>query len=344
PWDALAHAIALDLRSRASHFPGPLRSVYFGGGTPSLAPASFFETVLETARETLGIADGAEVTMEIEPDTIDPSELEERVRLGVNRASLGWQSTHKRLLRVLGRGHDTQASAEMVRAARAAGFQSLSVDLIFAVPGQRMDELDADLDAIVALDLDHVSLYALTIEPNTEFDRRRAKGRLTPVDEARELEMMRRIEERLLDVGYCHYEVSNYAKPGRAARHNSGYWLGLPYLGVGPGAHSYLPKATSARRWEGLREPDRYIRTSGREVEWEEQLGHAEVLAERLMTAMRLEQGIDISTLEFGDETDRLRAAAQTAVQRGWLRVEGSRWIPTASGRENADALGALFF
>ncbi|MEO1171711.1 MAG: radical SAM family heme chaperone HemW, partial [Myxococcota bacterium] len=224
PWAALADATVGDIGRRAAEFPYRFRSVYFGGGTPSLAPNAFFARVLEAADQVLGLQGSAEVTMEIEPDTISAARLRELVALGVNRASLGWQSSHDRLLKVLGRGHRADAAFRMFEDARNAGFDSVSIDLMFAVPGQTLAELDADLDRIVALSPDHVSLYALTFEPDTEFERRRRRGRLVPTEDDLEAEMMEHIESRLISAGYHHYEVSSYAKAGHAAVHNSGYW------------------------------------------------------------------------------------------------------------------------
>ncbi len=341
PWDELARAIVADLERHAPRFPMPFDTVYFGGGTPSLAPASFVETILSAARG-LGVRGEAEITMEIEPSTIERTALRARLALGVNRASLGWQSTHDRLLRTLGRMHDAQASARMAEDVSAAGFENISVDLIFAVPGQSMAELEADLDAIDRLDPEHVSLYALTFEEGTEFERRRRQGRLAPVDDELELAMMNRIEERLLSSGYGHYEISNYAKPGREARHNSAYWQGAPYLGVGPGAHSHLPFETGARRWEALRSPGAYIESRGGAYEWQEELTERQSVGERLMTAMRLESGLDVAALRL-ERWPELLQAGQDAEARAWLRRDGSHWVPTALGRRHADALAALF-
>ncbi|MEO0813966.1 MAG: radical SAM family heme chaperone HemW, partial [Myxococcota bacterium] len=270
PWEHLAEAIICDLESRAPSYPARFDSVYFGGGTPSLAPTLFFESVLDAAQRLGPIAPGAEVTVEIEPDTVGRERLREWRTLGFNRASLGWQSTHDSLLRTLGRGHSARSSQRMVDDVRDAGFENVSVDLIFAVPGQSLQQLDQDLDAVVGLAPPHVSLYALTFEPNTEFERRRQQGRLLPVDEPSELEMMDHITSRLTAAGFAHYEVSNYAQPGYEARHNSSYWAGKPYLGVGPGAHSYLPNPLGASRWESRRNPGAYIATQ--DFEWQEAL------------------------------------------------------------------------
>lgn len=341
PWDALAEAVVRDLERHVSRFPLPFETVYFGGGTPSLAPTGFFEAVLAAARAH-GLRERAEITIEVEPATIARERLRELVALGVNRASLGWQSTHDRLLRVLGRMHDAAASARMAADARAAGLTNVSVDLIFAVPGQSMAELDADLDAVLRLDPEHVSLYALTFEPGTELERRRRAGRVTPVDEEVELTMMERIDERLCAAGYRHYEISNYARPGHEARHNAAYWHGAPYLGLGPGAHSYLPTGFGAERWEALRAPGAYIEDRGAAYEGRETLTPRQVVAERLMTAMRLDDGLNVAGLGLERWPD-LEAAARDAEERGWLAREGTRWSATTSGRRHADALAALF-
>lgn len=339
PWTGLTAAMVRDIEARAPELATPFRSVYFGGGTPSLAPASLFSACLDAARGQAGLLDSAEITMEIEPDTIDRTRLRELVALGINRASLGWQSTHDRLLKVLGRGHRAEAGRRMVDDARAAGFHSVSIDLIFAVPGQTMAELEADLNAVLEFEPEHISLYALTFEPDTEFEKRRIAGRITPADNDLEAAMMVRIEERLVRAGYSHYEVSSYAKDGHEAVHNSGYWSGEPYLGVGPGAHSYLPDPPGARRMMTRRRPGAYIESS--DFEWQELLTPRQVITERLMTAVRLERGIDVATLPVLPSD--VLAAANLAESRGWLSREGSRWRPTREGRHQADALAALF-
>lgn len=356
PWSDLTDAVINELDARAQAFPGTLRSVYFGGGTPSLAPPRFFERVLKFADATFGLSAAAEITVEIEPDTISEEALRQLYGLGINRASLGWQSTHDVLLRRLGRGHDALAAMEMARRVTASGFESVSVDLMFGVPDQSIEQLEEDIDRLLELESGHVSLYELTIEPDTEFQVRFDRGRLRPPPEEHVLAMMDRIDERLRDAGYRNYEVSSYAKPGYEAVHNSGYWHGAPYLGVGPGAHSFRPGEDIGWRWESLRAPGRFLeiwrkRANGSgavpepdTVEWIEELDPRTLLAERFMTAMRLESGIDLRDIDLADNESEVERAFKQGQHLGWIRREGTRLIPTRTGRRHADSLALLFF
>ena len=359
PWPDMQRALLHELATRAPLFAphGPAQTLYFGGGTPSLAPPAVIDQVIAAGRAQLALQANAEITLEANPGSVDVEKLSAYRAAGVNRISLGWQSTHDRLLRVLGRGHSAQDARDAYVATRAAGFDNVSMDLIFAVPSQTLDELDADLDAIVAHSPEHVSLYALTYHAGTPFYRRRARGRLTPAPEELEVAMMERIEQRLTAVGYQHYEVSNYARPGREARHNSLYWQGGRYVGIGPGAHSfYHDQWQQGWRWEGCRKPQAYIdawqsvkteplpQDGLPEVTWCETLDAHQMMTERLLCGMRLAQGIDTREPVVAQHAAHVRAAACAAQNRGWVTQAGATLRPTALGLRHADALAALFF
>ncbi len=355
-YDELAVALERELELRAELFAGrEVRSIYFGGGTPSLAPAALLERVLAAIRRRFVVDAGAELTLEMDPGTLDAAGLRERRRLGINRLSLGWQSSHDALLRTLGRAHDAADGLAAFAAARAEGYDNVSIDLIFAVPGQTLAHLEQDLDAVLRLGPEHVSLYALTFHEGTTFHRRRAQGRLVPAPEELEVEMMQRIEARLVAAGYVHYEVSNYARPGALSRHNSLYWAGAPYLGLGPGAHSFWREGwRRGRRWEGRREPGAHFAafaqaTAGplaadATVEWLEELTPRQLLSERLLVGLRRSAGVDLARLELGEHAAEIEAAAGQAVARGWVERRGSLLVPTAAGLLQADALAELFF
>lgn len=358
-WGGLQQALVHELRSRRSLMPGsPAQSLYFGGGTPSMAPASLIATVVDTVREVCGLIPAAEVTLEANPGTVDAAKFTQFLQGGINRISLGWQSTHDRLLRTLGRGHSAKDSADALQAARDAGADNVSLDLIFAVPGQTDQDLDADLARIVELAPQHVSLYALTYHPGTPFYRRKMRGTLVPADEDVEFRMMRRIEQVLSAAGYDHYEVSNYAQPGFRARHNSLYWQGATYLGVGPGAHSFVHRHWQAGwRWENTRKPPAYVAawqnpqaTSQPPVQGDptvtmaEQLTPRQLLSERMLCGLRQVDGVDLGEPVCQPHAQLVSQAAARAVIQGWAQQEGPHLRPTPLGLENADALAALFF
>jgi coproporphyrinogen III oxidase-like Fe-S oxidoreductase len=313
------------------------------------------------------------VTLEANPGTVTRASLEGYRAAGVTRLSLGWQSTHDHLLELLGRTHDAAASRASAIAVREAGFTEMSIDLIFAVPGQTMADLEVDLDAVLAMSPEHVSLYGLTYHEGTPFHRARERGAITPVDDQTEAAMFTRIAERLTAAGYRHYEVSNFAKAGHEAVHNSSYWHGTPYLGLGPGAHSFQRDGwRRGVRWETVRNPRRYLETfkkarpvvpflgmaSSRgsvssssaadvafsrpaaDMAFREELGPVDLLRERILTGLRLDIGIDLATEPFS--AFDLAPAAARAVARGLASREGSRLVPTFAGRLQADTLAEL--
>ena len=349
PWDAFVAAIGNELAQRRPAFGGRLQSIYFGGGTPSLAPPETIASIIAAVRDSVP-GEPREVTLEANPGTVTMASLAGYRAAGVNRVSLGWQSTHDRLLALLGRTHDAEASREAAVAVRAAGFLAMSIDLIFAVPGQTMADLDVDLDAVLAMHPEHVSLYGLTYHEGTPFFRARERGTVTAIDEATEAAMFVRIAERLTAAGYRHYEVSNFARPGHEAVHNRSYWQGTPYLGLGPGAHSFTRDGWARGvRWETVRNPERYLRTfekarpvgfSADETTFREELGAVDLVRERILTGLRLIDGIDLAAEPFA--AFDLRQGAARAAARGLARLEGSRLVPTFDGRLQADTLAEL--
>jgi oxygen-independent coproporphyrinogen-3 oxidase len=374
-----------EMRCRAPAFaaldgPSFVGSIYFGGGTPSLAPQSFFDHVIAAVRDRFPVADDAEITVEVNPETVDRKGLGQLRTTGVNRISLGMQSTHDTILARLGRTHSACSAREAYRASRQAGFENTSVDLIFGVPGQSLKDLEADLSAAVDLAPEHVSIYELTYHAGTPLRAQVDSGALTPADEPLVVAMMDTIHERLDAAGYEHYEVSNYARPGRRAVHNSLYWSGACYLGIGPGAHSFLRRGWQVGwRWESRQDPFRYVRAwsvptaggakiaapgrrqrlaepSGRPlpaaavdggdptVQWCEELSAEQLFSERMMCGLRLRDGVHLVHDTPSHLRDRAQAAAQEAVARGWAERRGDWLAPTPLGFRFADSLAALFF
>jgi oxygen-independent coproporphyrinogen-3 oxidase len=363
PYAALQAAMLQELATRAPLFTGPLDAVYFGGGTPSLAPPSLIAAMLDGARGHLGLRPGAEVTLEANPGTLDAAGLAAFRTAGINRLSMGWQSTHNNLLRVLGRDHSASDSHEAFVQARVAGFEIISLDLIFAVPGQTQAQLEADLATIAQLQPEHVSLYAMTIKAGTPFARRQARGTLTPTDEAVEVAMMAQIDQALERAGYEHYEVSNYAKPGRRAVHNSLYWQGGEYLGLGPGAHSFHhDNWQQGWRWEGVRRPAAYMAAwagsekavnalpnegqapTGPTVSFCELLSSRQLLTERMMCGLRHVDGLTLDRPPVSAYRPQIASALAESQARGWAELAGQSLRPTKAGILHSDALAEMFF
>ena len=249
-----------DFRDRA------LATVYLGGGTPSLFRPASVAAILESVRAAFprkataprGGPGGGEIetTLELNPSTTERAALPGFRAAGVNRLSIGIQSMNDVLLKRLGRAHRAETARATLRSARAAGFDNLSVDLIFGVPGQSLAELEADLEALLEWSPEHVSTYELTFEPDTPFGVALAEGKLKPSDEDLVVEMTLRIEERLAAAGLSRYEISSYARPGYAARHNARYWQRQPVLGLGMGAHSTEARSPGASLCRAPRESE----------------------------------------------------------------------------------------
>jgi oxygen-independent coproporphyrinogen-3 oxidase len=232
--------------------PGSAHSLYFGGGTPSLAPPGVIKSLIST----LPLQQSAEVTLEANPGTISRSGLEDLREAGVNRLSLGIQTFEPRHAKRLGRGHNVQQARDLVGEVHAIGFDSWSVDLMFALPGQTLAELKTDVDTLLELEPPHVSLYGLTIEPGTPFAAVHSKGEITLPPSELWRAMYDHIVSTLESAGLERYEVSNFALPGHRGRHNESTWRGGHYVGLGPGAHGFLP---DGRRTMGVRDVSEWM-------------------------------------------------------------------------------------
>ena len=230
-------------------------TIFFGGGTPSLAPLPLLERVLDAVREAFDVAADAEITLEANPGTVDDAYLRGLRVLGINRLSLGAQSFDDRELRALDRIHDAAAVLSASRAARAVGFENINLDLIFGIQGQDPTSWRRTLARALALQPEHLSLYALTVEEGTKLAQQVRNSLVPAPDPDLQAELYEIASEQLADAGYVQYEISNWSLPGRECRHNLVYWRNEPYLGLGAGAHSHL----AGRRFAVVRAPAAYI-------------------------------------------------------------------------------------
>jgi len=230
-------------------------TVFFGGGTPSLTPLDSMAPIMAGLRDAFDIAPNAETSLEANPGSIDEPYLRGLRDLGFNRLSIGAQSFHDDELRSLDRLHSAEQTREAVRAARAAGFDNLSLDLIFGLPEQPAERWQASVEEALALEPDHLSLYALTVEPGTPLARDVARGRTPAPDPDAQADQYEWTCERMAAAGYEHYEISNWARPGRRCQHNLTYWRCREYLGLGAGAHSYFQGV----RFADVASPARYV-------------------------------------------------------------------------------------
>lgn len=247
PWRAFADSVDEELALRHARMEcAPLDTLYLGGGTPSRLGAEGVAALFEVLKRHVEWTPNAEVTLEANPEDITPDAVAAWRAAGVNRLSIGVQSFDDAVLTWMHRVHDAKAAARAVSVARNGGLEAFSLDLIFAVPEHLKRDWDRDLDQALALAPDHISLYGLTVEPHTPLGRWHARGEVTEAPEDRYEQEFLAANQRLRGAGYEHYEVSNFAQPGKRARHNSAYWRGVPYLGVGPSAHGF---DGVTRRW-----------------------------------------------------------------------------------------------
>jgi oxygen-independent coproporphyrinogen-3 oxidase len=305
-----------------------LDTVYVGGGTPSLlGPQAMTDLARVVGRDRLG-SQHLEWTAEANPESFTPELGRAWRRAGVSRVSLGIQSFHEMALTWMGRMHGPDGARRSVRVAREAGLTNFSVDLIFALPAHLERSWRRDLEQALKLEPPHVSLYGLTVESRTPLGRAVSEGREDPIDEARYREEFLLASELLRGAGYEHYEVSNFARPGCRARHNAAYWAGVPYLGLGNGAHSYLHPV---RRWNLREWPDYQERVEEGHlpVEGEETLSSEADRLERTWLGLRTSSGLDASTLtEAGVKLWRRwisQGLARPGVDRVVLTPEG--WL-----------------
>lgn len=302
-----------------------IRTRYFGGGTPSLCTPKQIGALINHAAELYDCSVVEETTLEANPDDLTPSYLDAIRRTGIDRLSIGIQSFDDSCLKLMNRRHTATQAIEAVRMAQQTGFDNITIDLIFGVPGYGGDSLRHSLDQTLKLDIQHISAYHLTVEPNTAFGRRAARGDFAPVDEAVSEQEFLAVHHTLTEAGFDHYEVSNYALPGFRAQHNASYWHGAQYLGIGPAAHSYDGRE---RHWNPSSVAD-YLAGTVAECET---LTEQDCFNEYLLTRLRTAEGIDLGEIErrFGPaRLTRLKQAAQPLQQAGTLLgTTGSMAIP----------------
>ena len=314
-----------------------LRSVFLGGGTPSLLPVETMARILERLRARFGIAAGAEITVECNPESVSRDRLEGYRRAGVTRISLGVQSLDDRILPTLDRLHTAAQARAAFEVARAAGFPDVSVDLIYGLPGLDPPTWDATVEDVLGWNPDHLSAYALTLDEGSLWHAAGVSG--VPPEETTTAQYQR-LTERAAEAGYEHYEVSNYARPGHRSRHNQIYWHAQEYLGLGPGACGYLADV----RYGNVKPVDRYVTmvAAGHfPLGTHETLTPRQQLGERLILGLRLREGVPVAWIEERVAADpgRLPGVLAAWRERGLLEESAGRLALTEGGFLLSDAL-----
>jgi oxygen-independent coproporphyrinogen-3 oxidase len=330
PVASYVESVALEL-ARHDTASWNLDTVYLGGGTPSRLGAGVAD-VLALVRSHATVAHDAEVTIEANPDDVTQGAADAWVAAGVNRVSLGSQSFDPKVLEWMRRTHSAGQISQAVRTLRNAGIENVSLDLIFSLPEKLKRDWSADLDRVLGLSPAHVSLYGLTIEPHTPLGRWRDRGEVIEApDERYEIEFMM-AHDRLSAAGFDHYEVSNFARPGRRSRHNSSYWTGDPYAAIGPSAHSY---DGIVRSWNVSAHADweRRLRSGESVIAGSEELTEENRLSERVYLGLRTTDGLVATDAEID--------VARPWIAAGWAELRSRTIVLTATGFLRLDALAA---
>jgi len=322
--EEMVRSMLLEMEAWASRQRFPqMQSVYFGGGTPSILGPEAIDLLLNRAKQLFDLAPDAEITLEANPDDLIIHTPEQWKKLGINRFSIGVQSFSDKFLRRLNRSHSAEQAKNAIALAAAAGFEKCSLDLMFGLPGQTLQDWKQDLEQALTLPVDHLSVYGLTIEPKTVFHRKMRQGDLDIPGDEESADFFKTAHHTLQNAGFEHYEVSNYAKPEHRSRHNCNYWSGANYLGIGPSAHSYL----DGTRYHNPASNGMYMQQVQRAKmpAQKESINREEAWNEMLMTALRQKEGLDkekVSTLFGTDAWETLQRQLHTFPSEWFVSYE----------------------
>jgi putative oxygen-independent coproporphyrinogen III oxidase len=342
----MVQAMIRELRIRKSYLGGQrIESIYFGGGTPSLLTPDNIQGLIDEVGAQFNVADNAEITLEANPDDLDAAKVNALKQTPVNRFSIGIQSFFEEDLRWMNRAHSAAEAHEAISRVQQAGYDNITVDLIYGYPLLTDDRWRYNINEVLRAGVPHVSAYSMTVEPRTALASFVRKGVQAPMDEGQSARQFEQLMDMLGAEGFEHYEISNFAKPGRYARHNSNYWKGVPYLGVGPSAHSFDGES---RQWN-VPNNARYLKAlqAGELPFQRETLTEKDKLNEHIMTTLRTMWGLDLTVVEsrFGKEVgESIRSAIQPFLSKGHLSVAGQHVTLTRKGKLLADHIAAELF
>lgn len=339
------NALAKEAEMRKEEIRGPIRTIYFGGGTPGILSVQQLTTVVEALRENFDLSRFEEFTLETNPDDVSIEKVQGWKSLSVDRLSMGIQSFNDADLKWMNRAHNAQQAIESVSIAKQEGIRSLTIDLIYGLPEMTLSDWEKNLRRTIDLGIDHISAYCLTVEPQTALGHWVQKGKVKPVDEEVAASQYEFMVGLLAENGFEHYEVSNFALPGCESRHNSAYWEGIPFVALGPSAHGFDGNS----RYFNVANNPKYCTAieSGRLPETREKLSLSDRFNEWVMTGLRTSKGIDLrrGVREFNvDLREAYGSRINELVKSDLARLDSDRLLLTEKGLFQADGIASDFF
>ncbi len=322
-----------------------IETIYFGGGTPSLLSQDEIELILSSLKKNYTIAPDAEITLEANPDDINVEKLSEWKNAGINRLSIGIQSFIERDLLWMNRAHNAAQALNCIALAKESGFNNFSIDLIFGTPDLSDEEWKENVQKVIDMNVPHIACYALTVEPGTALQKMIVLKKKENVNSDAQATQYAILMQMMRDAGYEHYEISNFAKPGFRSRHNSSYWQGKKYIGIGPSAHSYNGKI---RMWNKANNIAYMKSIDENVIPFEEEiLTESQKLNEYIMTSLRTIEGMDLQWIENNfskRERERIESVISQKVEKDNFIISGEKVILTDAGKLFADAIAVQLF
>jgi oxygen-independent coproporphyrinogen-3 oxidase len=344
--ESMVDAICRELVLRKNYLPeATIETIYFGGGTPSLLPIPSLQRIFDTIYKHYNVTNEAEITLEANPDDLTPTKIRQLKSLPVNRLSIGTQSFHGEHLSLMNRAHNAGEALNSIRAAKQAGFKNISVDLIYGIPAPDHLLWRRDLEQLFALDVQHVSCYALTVEPQTVFGNWTKKGKFKPAEDEFTAQQFEILLEEMQKHGFIQYEISNFCKPGFESKHNSSYWKGVPYIGIGPSAHSF----NGTSRQFNVAHNYQYLEALERdELPFTlEELSVEDRANEYMLTTLRTIWGTDLGYLKNQFNLDLLVSQKEYLAklqQKGLANISENKLKLTDAGKLLADQIALDLF
>jgi oxygen-independent coproporphyrinogen-3 oxidase len=344
--DEMTDAICAEIMMKKERLAGQqIGSIYFGGGTPSVLPAAALQKIFNTLTQHFSIAHDAEITLEANPDDLDAKKISEFRRFPINRLSIGIQSFFNEDLIWMNRAHNATEAETCVKRSQDAGFENLSIDLIYGYPLLTNDKWLRNINKAVELETPHISAYSLTVEPKTALAHAIKRGKQVPLNDEQSADQFETLINKTGLAGFEHYEISNFAKPGQYAVHNTNYWRGVPYLGIGPSAHGF----DGTNRYLNIANNATYLSllTDGKLAETVEELDQYDRFNEYIMTSLRTMWGVDLTQIAnvYGKffVNDTLKNI-KPFIERGWLQQQENILRLTADGKFFADYVASELF